>query len=555
MFAGYNNVTANSNWTTVPRLAVPTAVVTAGPLTYVNQMIGTTSALQTVTVANTGLAGLSISSVALTTGTNYTIVNNGCSGSPKVVAPEANCTIDIAFKPTATGALTDTLTITDNTGNIANSKQTVSLTGTGTAPVANLSAIQPFGSLLVGSTSAVQPLTLTNSGDAPLTINSIIPPAQFAQTNNCGASLPVGSSCTISITYKPTAAGAASGDLVFTDNSNGVANSVQKVTLSGTGVAPATPVITAALSALPPVNVAMSWTASSTVALQPDSYQVQRTAASANVALNCATAAYNNLGLLTNVASAGDTTVVANKTYCYRVVATNTAGTYTSVGARVTTPAAAPAAPTLPIISNVTQTSLTFGWTAGAGTVALTGYQVQVCQGLAATGNCAATGAGWASLGTVPSGTNSLAVTGLTAGTSYLFRVQAYNPLTSAWLTSGATAYPVAIADLFTATSNTTATQNVTGNVLTNDLPTSASGRTVTNVSAITHTTGGGANPATATVTFTATGAMTVVLTSPAANTTPALKQASKRGTYTFTYTETLGSITTAPVTVTLTVN
>ena len=216
----------------------------------------------------------------------------------------------------------------------------------------------------------------------------------------------------------------------------------------------------------------MNWTASSTVSAQPDIYQVQRTGPSTSSTLNCATATYNNLGLTTSTLTATDNTVLANRTYCYRVVATNPAGYYTSTGVRVTLPTTAPNAPTAASISNVTPISLTFNWVGSVGALVPTGYEVQNCVGISATGICAATGAGWTALGTVSAATTSYNVTGLTAGTAYLFRVRAYNPLTSAWLTSGVAAYPVAIADLGTATASTTATQTVTGNVLTNDLPT-----------------------------------------------------------------------------------
>jgi len=82
----------------------------------------------------------------------------------------------------------------------------------------------------------------------------------------------------------------------------------------------------------------------------------------------------------------------------------------------------------------------------------------------------------------------------------------------------------------------------------------------VTNVSAVTHT-GGGATPATAAVSVTTAGAVSMVLTSPVTTvTTPTAtgntaRQVSKRGTYTFTYTVTYGGVTSSPATVTITVN
>ena len=75
-------------------------------------------------------------------------------------------------------------------------------------------------------------------GQRALTITSIATSANFGQTNNCGGSVAAGGSCTINVTFSPTATGPLTGTLTITDNSNGVAGSTQTVTLSGTGVLP-----------------------------------------------------------------------------------------------------------------------------------------------------------------------------------------------------------------------------------------------------------------------------------------------------------------------------
>jgi hypothetical protein len=59
-------------------------------------------------------------------------------------------------------------------------------------------------------------------------------PGVFMQTNNCPASLAAGASCSISVTFTPSAATKQTGTLVITDNGNG---GMQKVPLSGTGKA------------------------------------------------------------------------------------------------------------------------------------------------------------------------------------------------------------------------------------------------------------------------------------------------------------------------------
>jgi hypothetical protein len=96
-----------------------------------------------------------------------------------------------------------------------------------------------FGSQTTGTTSAAQTVTLSNTGSAALAVASVSITGDFSQTNNCGSSVAVGDSCTISVTFTPTAAGARTGTLTVTDNSNGAAGSTQTVSLTGTGTTPA----------------------------------------------------------------------------------------------------------------------------------------------------------------------------------------------------------------------------------------------------------------------------------------------------------------------------
>ena len=95
-----------------------------------------------------------------------------------------------------------------------------------------------FISQPVGTTSASQPVTLSNTGNATLTLASITASANFGTTNACAGSVVAGGSCTINVTFSPTATGALAGTLTITDNSNGVTGSTQTVNLTGTGTGP-----------------------------------------------------------------------------------------------------------------------------------------------------------------------------------------------------------------------------------------------------------------------------------------------------------------------------
>jgi hypothetical protein len=102
-----------------------------------------------------------------------------------------------------------------------------------TASPASLS----FGNQAVGSASAAQAVTVTNTGTATASLSSVSAGAPFAQTNTCGSSLAAGASCTVSVTFSPTAGGAASGNLTVASNAS---NPSLTVGLSGTGVSSTT---------------------------------------------------------------------------------------------------------------------------------------------------------------------------------------------------------------------------------------------------------------------------------------------------------------------------
>jgi len=100
-------------------------------------------------------------------------------------------------------------------------------------PVVSLSSkLSTFPSQWVGTTSAAQNLTLTNTGSAPLAISSIATSGDFAQTSACGTSVAAGANCVIAVIFTPTSAGARSAMVTITDNATG---SPHTIALSGTG--------------------------------------------------------------------------------------------------------------------------------------------------------------------------------------------------------------------------------------------------------------------------------------------------------------------------------
>lgn len=204
------------------------AAVSLAPatVTFPSQLIGSSSAAQVVTLSNTGNAPLSITSVQAEGDFGQT---NNCPASLNAASA---CTINVTFTPTAAGTRTGTVTITDSASGIP---QSVALSGIGVTPNASVS-LSPltltFASQTIGSSSAARVVTLSNTGNEALSITSVQAQGDFAQTNNCPASLNTASACTINVTFTPTAAGTRTGNVTVVDSASG---SSQSVALSGTG--------------------------------------------------------------------------------------------------------------------------------------------------------------------------------------------------------------------------------------------------------------------------------------------------------------------------------
>ena len=102
-----------------------------------------------------------------------------------------------------------------------------------------------FPSTIVGSTTAAQSITVSNSGNALLAISGITitgtNPTDFGETTTCGSTLHAGSSCSISITFTPASATSFAATVSLADDASA---SPQTVSLSGTGTAPPTPTFT-----------------------------------------------------------------------------------------------------------------------------------------------------------------------------------------------------------------------------------------------------------------------------------------------------------------------
>jgi hypothetical protein len=186
-------------------------------------LVGSSSAAQTVTLANTGNAGLSISNIQAAG--DYSQTNN----CPSTLAAGSGCTFNITFAPTATGTRNGALILTDS---VSGSPQTVTFSGNGYVSSVSVAPVSlTFGSQALKTSSAVQVVTVTNTGANSITISGASASGDFGQTNNC-ATLAPGGTCSVSVKFSPTASGTRSGTLSV---SGSFAGSPQTLSLGGTG--------------------------------------------------------------------------------------------------------------------------------------------------------------------------------------------------------------------------------------------------------------------------------------------------------------------------------
>jgi uncharacterized repeat protein (TIGR01451 family) len=209
----------------------PTAVVSPSSFDFGNQLVGQTSAVQPFTVTNTGNSGLQFGTA--TASGDFAIPSGGDSCSGTTVPPNGTCTIGVTFTPTQTGSRPGTLTIPDNA---VDSPQQVSLSGTGTRPALSLMPTSlTFGGQAVNTTSSAQTVTITNTGTADLHVSSVFTAGGdfTAAPSGCADVTSGGGTCTISVTFTPTQAGARTSTLNIVSDAP---SSPDQVSLSGTGL-------------------------------------------------------------------------------------------------------------------------------------------------------------------------------------------------------------------------------------------------------------------------------------------------------------------------------
>ena len=151
--------------------------------------------------------------------------------------PSVANTVTLSGTPdTAVQALAFTVQVTDSASQSAVQPYTVSILlepDTLTLSPPSLS----FAPQLVGTLSAVQSETVTNTGSVPVLINGVALAgtnvADFSETNNCGSSLAAGANCVINVSITPGQLGPSSAAITITDST---VASPHAVALNGMGL-------------------------------------------------------------------------------------------------------------------------------------------------------------------------------------------------------------------------------------------------------------------------------------------------------------------------------
>jgi len=216
----------------------PVASIQPAALSFGTVSVGATGPVQVVTLTNTGSAALNLTSIHIT-GTNasdFATVTSGsspCPVSSGSLAIGVSCTAGVQFAPQTSGAKSAALVFTDNA---AGSPQSVPLTGMAQSPAIQIAPTSlTFASQSVGTKSAAQQITITNSGTSTLAMNGISVAGanvgDFIEANNCPPSLGAGADCVATVAFQPTAPGTRSAAVRIADDAPG---NPQSVSLTGT---------------------------------------------------------------------------------------------------------------------------------------------------------------------------------------------------------------------------------------------------------------------------------------------------------------------------------
>ncbi len=202
-------------------------------LSFGSVQSGQTKTLE-VTINSRGTGNLGITDIDKSGSAMFTVDvtggSNPCGSTSVTLAAGDSCTVEVTFAPTNLVAQTGSLDITSDDPDTATMQ--VPLSGIGVTSATPDIAVDPdthnFGEVAIGG-SASQVFTIANNGNTNLVITEIgfsgdsaaMFSVEVGGGNPCSSLTPTivaGNSCTVNVTYAPTAGGAHTAYLDITSN-------------------------------------------------------------------------------------------------------------------------------------------------------------------------------------------------------------------------------------------------------------------------------------------------------------------------------------------------
>src|SRR5680860_1528848 len=219
-------------------LTVGAATLSPSELSFEDQIVGTTSEPQAVTIANDGDDELSLQ--ASPDARAFALAGRSCGA----LAARGTCTIEVAFSPGDTVRLDATLLVVVDPGRDIE----VPVSGVGITAEVDVSPTSlKFGDIHVGESSEAQSVTVSNPGETDLDVTVVASDfGEFDVMDGCSLNaIGSGEACTIDAVFSPTASGPQSAGIVIEHNARGDALTV---TLKGNGAGAAIDVSRAGLT-------------------------------------------------------------------------------------------------------------------------------------------------------------------------------------------------------------------------------------------------------------------------------------------------------------------
>lgn len=219
---GFNSAGTSINSNTASVTIATASALTATPsvLSFPVVVLGTTSGALSTTINSTGTANLILAASSCITISGPNAADFAITASPACsssFAPGATGTVSVTYTPSLVGNESASLVIVSND---PSSPDSVTLTGSGLAPVVISPTSLTFGNQNPHKSATPQTVTYQNNSGASITVTSVLltTGTQFAiSANTCVTTIANGAQCSFNVTFTPTSLTACGSNGICTD--------------------------------------------------------------------------------------------------------------------------------------------------------------------------------------------------------------------------------------------------------------------------------------------------------------------------------------------------